>query len=224
MLAGLVVAGIYVPRISKTNAKAPDTSGITAPDSTAQAPVQPTRQPAAATSAGPTSPSSTAQPGAPVATTASLDASAPMPPAQAPIAPTSAPSDLTPAKTSHPRARKLTAQNSGMASDTAMPSQGDSETAPPAASDSANFDELENEVDQLSNRAAAVNSSLDRLQQEQSAAGFGLRGDMVAKQASMKGNLFKAEEAIQHRDAARTKKFVELTARDLDALERFLGH
>ena len=127
-------------------------------------------------------------------------------------------------KPSHPRARKLTAQNNGMASDSAMPSQGDSGTAAPTANDAANFDELENEVDQLSNRAAAVNTSLERLQQEQSAAGFGLRGDMVAKQASMKGNLFKAEEAMQHRDAARAKKFVELTGRDLDVLERFLGH
>jgi eukaryotic-like serine/threonine-protein kinase len=222
VLAGLVVAGIYVPRISKTNAKAPDASGITAPDTTSQTPVQPTQQPAAASSAGATSP--TAQPGAPVATTASVDTSGPMPPAQTPVMATPAPSEMNPAKPSHPRTKKLTAQNNGMASDTAMPSQGDGGMAAPAANDSANFDELENQVDQLSNRAAAVNSSLDRLQQEQSAAGFGLRGDMVAKQASMKGNLFKAEEAIQHRDAARTKKFVELTGRDLDALERFLGH
>jgi serine/threonine protein kinase len=220
VLAGLVVAGIYVPRISKTNAKAPDASGITATDTTSQAPIQPTQQPAPAS--GATSPSSTGQPGAPVATTASVDNSAPMPPAQAPVTSTPAPSDMN--KPSHPRARKLTAQNNGMASDSAMPSQGDSGTAAPAANDSANFDELENEVDQLSNRAAAVNTSLERLQQEQSAAGFGLRGDMVAKQASMKGNLFKAEEAMQHRDAARAKKFVELTGRDLDVLERFLGH
>jgi hypothetical protein len=220
VLAGLVAAGIYVPRISKTNAKAPDASGITPPDTTSQAPAQ-TQQPAPA--GGATSPSSTGQPGAPVATTAPVDTSASMPPARAPVTPAPAPSEMN--KPSHLRARKLTAQNNGMASDTAMPSQGDSGmAAPAAANDSANFDELENEVDQLSNRAAAVNSSLERLQQEQSAAGFGLRGDMVAKQASMKGNLFKAEEATQHRDAARAKKFVELTGRDLDVLERFLGH
>jgi len=216
VLAGLVVAGIYVPRISKTNAKAPD-SGMSAPDTASQAPIQ-TQQPVA----GATSPTSSGQPGAPVATTASVDTSAPMPPPQAPATP--APKETNPAQPSHPRARKLTAQNNGMASDSAMPSQGDSGMAAPAGNDSANFDELENEVDQLSNRAAAVNTSLERLQQEQSAAGFGLRGDMVAKQASMKGNLFKAEEAMQHRDAARAKKFVELTGRDLDVLERFLGH
>jgi serine/threonine protein kinase len=223
VLAVLVVAGIYVPRISKTNAKAPDASGITATDTTSKAPVEPTQS--SAPSAGAMSPSSTAQPGAPVATTASVDNSSPMPPAQAPVVATPAPSEMTPAKPSHPRARKLTARNNGMASDTAVPPQSDSGmAAPAAASDSANLDELENELDQLSNRAASVNSSLDRLQQQQSAAGFGLRGDMVARQASMKGNLFKAEEAIQHRDAARTKKFVEMTGRDLDVLERFLGH
>ena len=219
VLAGLVVAGIYVPRISKTNAKAPDASGMAAPDTTSQAPVQ-TQQPAAAV----TNPSSTSQSGAPVATTASVDTSAPMPPAQAPAAGTLAPREMSPAQPSHPRGKKLTAQNNGMASDTAMPPQGDSGMAAPAANDSANFDEMETELDQLSNRAAAVNTSLDRLQQEQSAAGFGLRGDMVAKQASMKGNLFKAEEAMQHHDAARAKKFLELTGRDVDALEKFLGH
>lgn len=111
-----------------------------------------------------------------------------------------------------------------MASDAAMPSQADNGTAAPAANDSANFDEMETELDQLSNRAASVNSSLDRLQQQQSASGFGLRGDMVEKQASMKGNLFKAEEAMQHHDAARAKKYLELTGRDVDALEKFLGH
>ncbi len=218
VLAGLVVAGIYVPRISKTNAKAPDASGMSAPDTTSQAPVQ-AQQPAAATGANiPSSP-----PGAPVATTASVDTSTPMP-APAPAAATPAPKEMGPAQPSHPRGKKLTAQNNGMANDSAMPAQGDSGMAAPAVNDSANFDEMETELDQLSNRAAAVNSSLDRLQQQQSASGFGLRGDMVAKQASMKANLFKAEEAMQHHDAARAKKFLDLTGRDVDALEKFLGH
>jgi hypothetical protein len=226
VLAVLVVAGIYVPRISKTNAKAPDaTSGSASTDTAPQSAMQPTQQPASdASAAGTTSPSSTAPPATPAATTASVDTSA-MPAVQTPPVTAAAQSDLTPAKPNHPRARRLTAQNNGMASDAAMPAQGDSGTpAPGAANDSASLDELETQVDQLSNRAAAINSSLDHLQQQQSAAGFGLRGDMVAKQASMKGNLFKAEEAMQHRDAARTKKYLDLTEHDVDALERFLGH
>jgi eukaryotic-like serine/threonine-protein kinase len=219
VLAGLVVAGIYVPRISKTNAKAPDASGMAAPDTTSQAPVQ-SQAPAAPSGVN----TSSSQPGAPVTTTASVDTSAPMPPTQAPTAAIPAPRDMSPAQPSHPRGKKLSAQNNGMASDAAMPSQGDNGMAAPAANDSANFDEMETELDQLSNRAASVNSSLDHLQQQQSASGFGLRGDMVAKQASMKGNLFKAEEAMQHHDAARAKKYLELTGRDVDALEKFLGH
>jgi hypothetical protein len=131
---------------------------------------------------------------------------------------------MSPAQPNHPRGKKLTAQNNGMASDSAMAPQGDSGVAAPATSDSANFDEMETELDQLSNRAASVNSSLDRLQQQQSASGLGLRGDMAAKQASMKGNLFKAEEAMQHHDAARAKKYLDLTGRDVEALEKFLGH
>ncbi len=112
-----------------------------------------------------------------------------------------------------------------MANDAAAPAQSDSGMpAPAAANNSASLDEAETELDQLSNRAAAVNSGLDHLQQQQSAAGFGLRGDMVAHQTSMKANLFKAEEALQHGDVARAKKFGDMAERDLNALERFLGH
>ena len=76
----------------------------------------------------------------------------------------------------------------------------------------------------LSNRAEAVNSSLDHLQQQQNSAGLGLRGDIVARQASMKTNLSRAEEAIQHGDLARAKKYLDLAGSNVEALERFLGH
>ena len=49
-------------------------------------------------------------------------------------------------------------------------------------------------------------AALDRLQQQQAASGYGLRGDMVERQASMKSNLFKAEEAMQHRDVSPRRK------------------
>jgi hypothetical protein len=82
VLAVLVVAGIYVPRISKTNAKAPDASGVTSTDTASQGAVQPNQPPAPeASPASTTSPNSTT-PGAPVATTASVDNSSPMQPAQ----------------------------------------------------------------------------------------------------------------------------------------------
>jgi hypothetical protein len=85
-------------------------------------------------------------------------------------------------------------------------------------------DDVERQVDQVSNRAAAVNSSLERLQQQQSAAGYGLRGDMAARQASMNTNLSKAENAMERGDLATAKKRAEMAEGDAEALEHFLGH
>jgi eukaryotic-like serine/threonine-protein kinase len=250
VLAVLVVAGIYVPRISKTNAKAPDASATTSTETASQSasqPMQPT--PSDTPAAGATSPSPAAQPGAqpsaPVATTASVDTnSAAIPPARTPTVkatppppPDVAPAEPSPSATDEGRGRpgmtpgrrclgckrRLMAQNNDMANNGAA--QGDNgSSATGAAAGAADLDQLETEVDQLSNRAAAVNNSLDRLQQQQSAAGFGLRGDMVSRQSSMKVNLSKAEDAIQQKDAVRAKKFADLTEREVEALERFLGH
>ncbi len=236
VLAGLVVAGIYVPRISKTHAKGPDANSVeqsadsTTPTATPSEtqPSQPT--PSDAPAAGAMSSDSSQPPAAPAATTASVDNSSAM--QSAPPATPAAPemekpvlSNLAPAKPSHSRAKKLTAQSGSMSGDAGAPPQGDSGmAAPEAANSSAQLDELEQTVDQLSNRAAAVNSGLDRLQQEQSASGYGLRGDMVERQASLKANLFKAEEAMQHHDAVRAKKYADMAGKDLEVLERFLGH
>jgi serine/threonine-protein kinase len=231
VLAGLVAAGIYVPRTSKTHAKGPDgTSMQQGADNATPSAVQPSQSaPSDAPAAGAMSSDSSQPPAAPTATTASVDNSNAM---QSAPAPQAAPemgkpeqSGLTPAKPSHSLARKLRAQNNSPSGDMGAPPQGDNGmAAPDAASSSADVEELEQTVDQLSNRAAAVNSGLDRLQQEQSAAGYGLRGDMVARQASMKANLFKAEEAMQHHDAARAKKYADLAGKDLEVLESFLGH
>ncbi len=94
---------------------------------------------------------------------------------------------------------------------------------PQAAANAAELDEVEKEIDQLTSRAAAVNTGLDNLQRQQAAAGYGLRGDMAAKQSSMKVNLAKAQNAIGSNDAARAKRYAEQAARDVEALERFLG-
>ncbi|HYN14784.1 MAG TPA: protein kinase [Terriglobales bacterium] len=83
--------------------------------------------------------------------------------------------------------------------------------------------QLERHLDQLSGRAAAVNSSLDRLQQQQAASGYGLRGDMVARQASMQTNLSRAQNAVGHGDVARARRYTDLAAADVEALEHFLG-
>jgi eukaryotic-like serine/threonine-protein kinase len=94
---------------------------------------------------------------------------------------------------------------------------------PQAAANAAELDEVEKEIDQLTGRAAAVNTGLDNLQRQQAAAGYGLRGDMAAKQSSMKVNLAKAQNAIGSNDVVRAKRYAEQAARDVEALERFLG-
>jgi hypothetical protein len=77
-------------------------------------------------------------------------------------------------------ASDLTSENPGAAS------------PPDAASNATDLDELERAVDQLSNRAAAVDNSLQPLEQQQAASGFGLRGDMAARHASMKTSFSRA--------------------------------
>lgn len=83
--------------------------------------------------------------------------------------------------------------------------------------------ELEHRLDSLSGRAAVVNSSLDRLQQQQAAAGYGLRGDMASRWATMQANLSKAQNAVVRGDATKAKRYVDLSASDVEALEHFLG-
>ena len=85
------------------------------------------------------------------------------------------------------------------------------------------LDELEHDIDQLTSRAGAVNSSLETLKRQQGAMGLGLRGDMAAHQSSMNLNLSKAQDAIAHNDAERARRFADKAAADIDALEKFLG-
>jgi serine/threonine protein kinase len=114
--------------------------------------------------------------------------------------------------------KKLAARNASIAAGVAA-AEGNSANA----AKEAELDAVEHELDQLTGRAAAVNSGLDNLQRQQAASGFGLRGDMVSRQASMRSNLAKAQNAIQHNDAVRAKKFADMTANDVEALEKFLG-
>jgi predicted Ser/Thr protein kinase len=97
--------------------------------------------------------------------------------------------------------------------------------APPVmpAMSTAEVDELEHRIDQLSARAAAINNSLDRMQKQQAASGYGLRGDMVAAQASMKINLQKAQSSMEHNDPVKAKKYADTATANAETLEQFLG-
>lgn len=97
------------------------------------------------------------------------------------------------------------------------------EKAAPAPDNSAQLDELETQIDQLTTRALAVDSSLETLRRQQRAAGYDLRADMAAKQESMKLNLSKARQAFEKGDVARGKKYADLTEAALGQLEKFIG-
>ena len=128
-------------------------------------------------------------------------------------------------KRTQPRTKKLTAQNDGVAGKAAPLPQIDAAPASPAApSDSAQLDELERAADQLSNRAEAVNSSLDHLQQQQNSAGLGLRGATSSPARPAWNKLVPGGGGDSARSLARAKKYLDLAGSNVEALERFLGH
>jgi hypothetical protein len=209
VLVVVVAAGIYIPRRSKTQAHTP--------------PSQP--QPAAQSMA-PSSPE-TATPTAPLPATVDQNSSSQQ--TDAPAMTSAAEAAKTALSNAAPAAqpRKLGGKSSGKAPAVAAAlrepdKKTQPNTAPADPGTAANLEEVEHEVDQLSSRAAAVDASLDRLQQEQNNAGFGLRGDMVARQASMKNNLAKAQNAMERGDAQKAKKYEGLAQSDVEALEHFL--
>jgi serine/threonine-protein kinase len=123
-----------------------------------------------------------------------------------------------------PVAEKPTPAKTVIAKKAAAQGEGTTETKPAAASSKASeLDDLEHQVDQLTARAGAVNSSLETLQRQQNAAGYGLRGDMSGRWASMKVNLQKAQSAVEHGDTDRAKRYIDLTESDVETLEHFLG-
>lgn len=136
----------------------------------------------------------------------------------APIAPEPAPSQLENPGGGTPAGKKGFASSNGTA---AAENAAAARASEQAAREQ--LDKLEREIDQISSRAGAVNSSLDRMQQQQAAAGYGLRGDMAGHQSSMNLNLSKAQDAVQHGDAERAKRYADAATRDLEALESFLG-
>ena len=228
VLVGLVGAGIYIPRMSKTQAKTVQSQPQTTPVQTSSA----QSMSAGSQDAAQPNPPAVPMPGAANANSSPQQTATP---AMSPAAESAnaAQTNATPIPSQEAFPKKPAKNGSTgpvvsaalREADNSIPSGNKAASvASNAANESANLDELEHDVDQLSNRAAAVDASLDRLQQQQSAAGYGLRGDMAAKQASMKNNLAKAQAAVEHGDAQRAKRYADLAKSDVEALEHFLGH
>ena len=180
---------------------------------------------AGATSAKPAlSPSSAPAP-APEPTPPSVPPPASATPAEALPATVSATAPPAPPEASRVKGPSTSATR---AAHVARPASTNGATTEPAAAQgnaasSAELDQLEREIDGLAAREAAVNNSLDHMQQEQARQGLGLRADMAARQLSMKSSLAKAQDALEKGDAARARRFSEQAHKDIEALEQFLG-
>jgi eukaryotic-like serine/threonine-protein kinase len=85
------------------------------------------------------------------------------------------------------------------------------------------LDDLEPQIDQLNNRSAAVNNSLNTMQRSMQKDGLALRGDIVSRQMSMNTNLGKAKQAFAQQDPDRASRYAALTETDVKQLETFLG-
>jgi eukaryotic-like serine/threonine-protein kinase len=221
VVAFLVAAGIYIPRMSKTHAdeNAARTEQKVSTDGAANAP----------TDAGSSHPATNAVP--PAAAPSNVDAGTP---AQNPPAATGDPGNSSPAAQGRNRnaaggraapAIREDVRNAGEKLE--IPSGGNAFEAaadtPPPPDNSAALAELEQQVDQLSGRAVAVNDSLDNLRRQQGAQGLGLRGDIASTQERMKIHVGKAQAAVQGRDVESAKKYAAQAEAELEQLEKFLG-
>jgi serine/threonine protein kinase len=198
VLVVLVAAAVYIPRSRK--AAAADEGRITnsaPPANTVPAATQP-------------APATSSQPAPTPTGTPETIAAAPPPVTTAP-----APSKAV-------AGNKLAADRAASAAAAQQAAQ-QAAAQQAAAAKAKELDAIEHDVDQLTARAASVNSSIDTLQRQQAASGLGLRGDIAAKVGSMRLNLSKAQEAITRGDAERAKRYAALATSDIEALETFLG-
>jgi serine/threonine-protein kinase len=121
--------------------------------------------------------------------------------------------------------------NSGSAQPSGKPGAGKSKKntqaseadAQAKAEAAAQADEVEKLYDDIDGRSTAVSASLDNLQKQQAASGYGLRGDIVAAQQRMKTDISKAQSAMQKQDTKSAKKYLDMAEAELSTLEKFLG-
>ena len=86
------------------------------------------------------------------------------------------------------------------------------------------LDDMEKESDQLDSRAAAIESSLDTLEQQMHSQGLGLRGDIVSARGNMRNDLAKAKQAMDSADTDRARRYLDMAHHEVEKLEAFLGH
>ena len=102
--------------------------------------------------------------------------------------------------------------------------QQDVASAPPPGPSPEELAKLEDEADKLNVRAAAASQSVDTLRRQQVAAGYNLRADIASAQERMQLYLSKGDAALKANDAANAQKYLDLADKELDKIEKFLGH
>src|SRR5580658_5568107 len=101
--------------------------------------------------------------------------------------------------------------------------QADDAAAQAKAEEAALVEENEHRYDDIDSRSSAVSQSLDNLQRQQAAAGYGLRGDIVSAQQRMRTDIAKAQTAMQKQDSKGAKKYLDMAEAELSTIEKFLG-
>ena len=107
------------------------------------------------------------------------------------------------------------------------PSMAKDDQSKPASDTSQNaepIEEIEQDVDQSSSRAAAANETLDNMRSNLSSQGLGLRADIASSQELMKVNLEKARQALQNNDAKSARRYLNVAQSQMEKIEKFLGH
>jgi eukaryotic-like serine/threonine-protein kinase len=133
--------------------------------------------------------------------------------------------DTTPRASGNKRAAHANANASaGMQPGGSAPDSQAQDEAAAALARKKLLDDMEAESDHLDSRAAAVESSLDTLEQQMHSQGLGLRGDMVAARGNMRNDLAKAKQAMDAGDTDRARHFLDLAHHEVEKLEAFLGH
>jgi serine/threonine-protein kinase len=140
------------------------------------------------------------------------------------------------AQTVVPQQRPATARpaTGGNAPQTAQPlgqQRAPSQTPPNQASPAPAVDqakaaalkELQKNWPMLDSRAAAVDGSLQNLQQQQARSGLGLRGDISASWRRMQTYMRQTEDALASKDPDAAKENMDNVERELGLLEKFLG-
>ena len=244
----LVAAGLYLPAHLKTLAGAGKNSASSpqsqppnssAPPPAASAPSTPAN-PAASLAATPnsTDASPTATAGAnpapaeppaqqvsPAAQSSPDSASSASSPGSESPAPSGSTASAQPPRKSAPAKSRKAGHSASLSQDAGQPPVTSTDNAQPShAQAEAAAQEVEQKYDDIDSRSAAAIQTLDNLQRQQAASGYGLRGDIVSAQQRMKTDLNKAQYFMQKQDSKNAQKYLGMAEAELQTIEKFLGH